>query len=110
MSRLTDASLGYPTKSKKVVSYFNISMEFVIHETFLVFIDSNTNATQYEYTPKDANEVSEDNCDVYIDISLDGLSIVYLRVESLDNHHDYEVLIPDIVFSFSPDDFVSKPF
>ena len=54
-------------------------------------------------------EEAEDICDIYLDITIDGLSLTYLRVEALDDHSDYEVLIPETVFSFSPHDFVHKP-
>lgn len=52
----------------------------------------------------------DDKCEVYIDLVIKGLSIVYIEVRARSNSTDNEVLTPEILFNFSIDDYLTDPY
>ena len=53
---------------------------------------------------------NEDQCEVYIDLVIKGLSTVYIEVRARSNITDNEVLIPETLFNFSIDEYLADPY
>ena len=51
-----------------------------------------------------ALEFGNDLCEAYLDVEIRAFSFSYLKVESIKSHKDHEILVPEIAYSFKPDD------
>ena len=55
-----------------------------------------------------ALEIGSDECEAYLDIEIRAFSFSYLKIESIQSDDDHEILVPEIAYSFKPDESYFK--